>query len=83
MQIAPSNDRTGRVRIAGAGEIDFQPRIHHGIDVYEWGGAAIARTNGEGKPMGETRFGSVGPFGVDQSAPGWASFTINYLASVT
>ena len=78
-------------RVTGIGGIFFKAKdatalqawykLHLGIDVQAWGGAAFSWSDADGKPTGGTTawsIGSIGPAESDYFAPGTASFMINY-----
>ena len=75
-------------RVTGIGGIFFQARDpvalrawyrdHLGIDVQDWGGAAFAWADADGKPAGGTTIWSVGETSPETFAPGKATFMINY-----
>jgi predicted enzyme related to lactoylglutathione lyase len=76
-------------RVTGIGGIFFKAndapalqawyKRHLGIDVQDWGGAAFAWTDGEGKPVGGTTIWSVGSTqGGEHFSPGSAAFMVNY-----
>ena len=75
-------------RVTGIGGIFFKAKdapalqawykLHLGIDVKPWGGAAFHWTDAEGKPTGGTTAWSVASEGSDQFAPSKASFMVNY-----
>ena len=75
-------------RVTGIGGIFFKAKNapalrewykrHLGIDVQEWGGAAFAWTDADGKPTGGTTAWSIAAADSDQFAPGSAPFMINY-----
>ena len=75
-------------RVTGIGGIFFKAKdapalhawykLHLGIDVDEWGGAAFTWADSDGKPTGGTTVWSVGPEEGDQFAPSKASFMVNY-----
>lgn len=75
-------------RVTGIGGIFFTARDpaalrdwyarHLGIDVQDWGGAAFAWTDADGKPAGGTTIWSIGPATGDAFAPGSAPFMVNY-----
>ena len=74
-------------RVTGIGGIFFKARDakalhewyrkHLGIDVQDWGGAAFAWTDAEGKPTGGSTIWSVNSSG-DYFKPSAAPFMINY-----
>jgi predicted enzyme related to lactoylglutathione lyase len=75
-------------RVTGIGGIFFKAKdapalqawykIHLGIDVQEWGGAAFTWTDADGRPVGGSTIWSVEPGEGDHFAPSTASFMINY-----
>ena len=75
-------------RVTGIGGIFFKAKdapalqawykLHLGIEVQEWGGAAFTWTDSDGKPAGGTTIWSVGASDSDQFAPSSATFMINY-----
>jgi hypothetical protein len=75
-------------RVTGIGGIFFKARDpvalrawyqrHLGIDVQEWGGAAFAWTDDDGKPTPGTTIWSVGGTDSNQFAPSSSSFMVNY-----
>ena len=75
-------------RVTGIGGIFFKAKdapalwawykLHLGIDVQAWGGAAFDWTDSDGKPVGGTTAWSVFPAHGDQFAPSTASFMVNY-----
>ncbi len=75
-------------RVTGIGGIFFKAKdapalhawykLHLGIDVQQWGGAAFTWTDSDGKPVGGTTIWSIGPEEGDQFAPCKASFMVNY-----
>lgn len=75
-------------RVTGIGGIFFKAndapalqawyKLHLGIDVQPWGGAALSWVDSDGKPTGGTTIWSVSPEESDQFAPSKAAFMINY-----
>ena len=75
-------------RVTGIGGIFFKAKdapalqawykLHLGIEVQEWGGAAFTWADSDGKPAGGTTIWSVGAGDSDQFAPSSAMFMINY-----
>jgi predicted enzyme related to lactoylglutathione lyase len=75
-------------RVTGIGGIFFKAKnapalhawykLHLGIDVQEWGGAAFNWTDSDGKPTGGVTAWSVDPEDDDKYAPSKASFMVNY-----
>jgi predicted enzyme related to lactoylglutathione lyase len=75
-------------RVTGIGGIFFTAKdpvalrawykTHLGIDVQEWGGAALRWTDAEGQPVAGTTIWSVAGADKDYFAPSTASFMINY-----
>ncbi len=75
-------------RVTGIGGVFFKAkdpdalrawyRTHLGIDVLEWGGAAFAWADENGRPAGGTTIWSVSGVDSDTFAPGTAPFMINY-----
>ena len=75
-------------RVTGIGGIFFKAKdapalqawykLHLGIEVQEWGGAAFTWTDSDGKPAGGTTIWSVGASDSDQFVPSSATFMINY-----
>jgi predicted enzyme related to lactoylglutathione lyase len=75
-------------RVTGIGGIFFHAREpvslrvwykkHLGIDVQEWGGAAVQSLDAENKPMATTIIWSISGAGSDQFAPSKSSFMVNY-----
>ena len=75
-------------RVTGIGGIFFKARdpvglqawykLHLGIDVKPWGGAAFDWTDDDGKPVGGTTAWSIGAMGGDHFAPSTSSFMVNY-----
>ena len=75
-------------RVTGIGGVFFKARdpvalrewyrIHLGIDVQDWGGAAFSWVDASGKPTAGTTIWSVGGSDSDAFAPGAAPFVINY-----
>ena len=53
-------------------------RIHLGIDVQPWGGAAFLWSDDTGAPVGGTTIWSVGDAASSPFAPGTAPFMVNY-----
>ena len=51
---------------------------HLGIDVQDWGGAAFAWTDADGKPAAGTTIWSIGPADGDLFAPSTSAFMVNY-----
>ena len=75
-------------RVTGIGGIFFQAKDpaalrawyqrHLGIDVQEWGGAALTWTDAEGKATTGTTIWTIGAAEGDSFAPSTAPFMINY-----
>jgi predicted enzyme related to lactoylglutathione lyase len=75
-------------RATGIGGIFFKVRdpvamrawykVHLGIDVQDWGGAAFRWTDAEGNPTGGTTIWNVSDGSGDYFAPSTSSFIINY-----
>src|SRR5207248_9711189 len=75
-------------RVTGIGGIFFKAKdavslrawykLHLGIDVQDWGGAAFRWTDADGKPVGGTTAWLVEPAESDSFAPSSASFMVNY-----
>ena len=75
-------------RVTGIGGIFFKAKdapalqawykLHLGIDVQAWGGAAFDWTDAEGKPVGGTTAWCINPAQSDQFALSTASFMVNY-----
>lgn len=75
-------------RVTGIGGIFFHAKDpialrawykkHLGIDVQEWGGAALSWTDEAGNPTPGMTVWSIGSAGGDQFAPSTATFMINY-----
>ena len=75
-------------RVTGIGGIFFKAKdpkalcawykLHLGIDVQSWGGAAFDWTDADGKPTGGTTAWSISPDDSDTYAPSRASFMVNY-----
>jgi predicted enzyme related to lactoylglutathione lyase len=75
-------------RVTGIGGIFFKAKdapslnawykLHLGIDINSWGGAAFDWTDAEGKPVAGTTAWSINPQESDQFAPSSASFMVNY-----
>ena len=75
-------------RVTGIGGIFFKARDatslrawykrHLGIDVQAWGGAALAWTDADGKPVAGTTVWSIGSLEDDHFAPSSAPFMVNY-----
>jgi predicted enzyme related to lactoylglutathione lyase len=75
-------------RVTGIGGIFFKAKdapalqawykLHLGIDVQEWGGAAFSWTDAAGKPFAGTTVWSIASEQGGQFAPGSAPFVINY-----
>jgi predicted enzyme related to lactoylglutathione lyase len=75
-------------RVTGIGGIFFQARdpvalrawykTHLGIDVQDWGGAALRWADAEGQPVAGTTIWSVADAGSDVFAPSKSSFMVNY-----
>lgn len=53
-------------------------RMHLGIDVQDWGGAALPWTDADGKPTGGTTIWSVFPADGTPFAPSVSTFMVNY-----
>jgi predicted enzyme related to lactoylglutathione lyase len=75
-------------RVTGIGGVFFKAKdaaalqawykLHLGIDVQPWGGAAFDWTDDAGKPVGGTTAWSVFSSQGDQFAPSTAPFMVNY-----
>ena len=75
-------------RVTGIGGIFFNARDpmslrawyheHLGLDVQEWGGAALRWTDAEGTPIAGTTIWSINDAGGDHFAPSKSSFMVNY-----
>ncbi len=75
-------------RVTGIGGIFFKAKdakslqawykLHLGIDVQVWGGAAFPWTGADGKPVAGTTAWCINPEKSDPFAPGSASFMVNY-----
>ena len=75
-------------RVTGIGGVFFHARdpvalrawykLHLGIDVQEWGGAAFTWTNAEGQPTAGTTVWNIGDAASNYFAPSAAQFMINY-----
>jgi predicted enzyme related to lactoylglutathione lyase len=75
-------------RVTGVGGIFFKARdpkalsawykTHLGIDVQDWGGAALDWADADGKPVAGTTAWSVVADDAASFAPGKASFMVNY-----
>jgi len=75
-------------RVTGIGGIFFTARDpvalrawyrqHLGIDVQDWGGAALRWVDDEGRPVAGTTVWSVADAANDYFAPGKSSFMVNY-----
>lgn len=75
-------------RVTGIGGIFFKAldpdalrawyKVHLGIDVQAWGGAAFTWTDDSGNPAKGTTIWSVGAAGGDQFAPSTSTFMVNY-----
>lgn len=75
-------------RVTGIGGIFFNARDpvslrawyheHLGLDVQEWGGAALRWTDAEGAPIAGTTIWSIGDAGDDHFAPSKSTFMVNY-----
>jgi predicted enzyme related to lactoylglutathione lyase len=75
-------------RVTGIGGVFFKAKdapalqawykLHLGIDVQAWGGAAFDWTDDSGKPVGGTTAWSVFSSQGDQFAPSTAPFMVNY-----
>jgi predicted enzyme related to lactoylglutathione lyase len=75
-------------RVTGIGGIFFQSpnpaalrdwyKKHLGIDVQSWGGAALAWTDSEGKPIAGSTNWSISELASTYFAPSTASFMVNY-----
>lgn len=75
-------------RVTGIGGIFFQAKdpdtlrawykVHLGIDVQDWGGAAFVWADAQDNPIKGSTIWSVGACNTDQFAPGKAAFMINY-----
>ena len=53
-------------------------KLHLGIDVQDWGGAAFSWTDAAGTPTGGTTVWSVGPADGQHFAPSRSAFMVNY-----
>src|SRR5665213_203452 len=89
--ITPSHQHTHRdhmKRVTGIGGIFFKAKdapalqawykLHLGIDVQVWGGAAFDWTDAAGKPVAGTTAWSIDPQESDHFAPSTAPFMVNY-----
>jgi predicted enzyme related to lactoylglutathione lyase len=75
-------------RVTGIGGIFFQAtdpvalrawyKTHLGIDVQDWGGAALRWVDAEGQPVAGTTIWSVADAAKDYFAPSKSSFMVNY-----
>ena len=75
-------------RVTGIGGIFFKAQDpvalrawyqqHLGLDVQEWGGAALSWADADGKPCGGTTIWTVSDAASDYFAPSAASFMVNY-----
>ena len=75
-------------RVTGIGGIFFKAKdasalqawykLHLGIDVQAWGGAAFNWTDSEGKPVGGTTAWLIDGAKSDHYAPSTATFMVNY-----
>jgi predicted enzyme related to lactoylglutathione lyase len=75
-------------RVTGIGGIFFKAKNptamrawyqrHLAIDVQEWGGAAFAWADSDGKPVGGMTVWSIAPEESNQFAPSSAAFMVNY-----
>ena len=75
-------------RVTGIGGVFFKAKDpialrdwyqqHLGIDVQDWGGAALSWTDASGKPIGGTTVWSVSGSDGSNFAPSTSSFMINY-----
>ncbi len=75
-------------RVTGIGGIFFKAKdapalqawykMHLGIDVQEWGGAAFSWADSDGKPMCGTTIWSVSAEDGDPFEPSRSSFMVNY-----
>jgi predicted enzyme related to lactoylglutathione lyase len=75
-------------RVTGIGGVFFKSKDapalrewykrHLGIDVQDWGGAALPWTDADGTPTGGMTIWSVSPESSKQFDPGSAPFMINY-----
>jgi len=75
-------------RVTGIGGIFFKAKdapalqawykLHLGIDVQAWGGAAFKWTDDEGKPVAGTTAWSINSSKSNQFAPSEATFMVNY-----
>jgi predicted enzyme related to lactoylglutathione lyase len=75
-------------RVTGIGGIFFNAsdpaalrawyKLHLGIDVQDWGGAAFSWADPAGNPTNGTTAWSIGAAGGDQFAPSKAPFMVNY-----
>jgi predicted enzyme related to lactoylglutathione lyase len=53
-------------------------KLHLGIDVQDWGGAAFSWADAAGTPTGGTTIWSVGPADGQHFAPSRSAFMVNY-----
>ena len=75
-------------RVTGVGGIFFKAKdapamqawykLHLGIDVQPWGGAAFNWADSDGKPIGGTTAWLINSEESSQFAPGKSSFMVNY-----
>lgn len=75
-------------RVTGIGGIFFKAQDpaalrawyqkHLGIDVQEWGGAALPSTDAEGRPVSGSTVWNVTGSGSDDFAPSTSPFMVNY-----
>lgn len=75
-------------RVTGIGGIFFKAKdapslrawykLHLGIDVQAWGGAAFDWSDAEGNPVAGTTAWTINPQESEQFAPSTASFMVNY-----
>ena len=75
-------------RVTGIGGIFFKAKdapalqvwykLHLGIDVQSWGGAAFSWTDGDGQPLAGTTAWLIAPQESKQFAPSSAPFMVNY-----
>jgi hypothetical protein len=81
-------EETEMKRVTGIGGIFFHSpdpvtlrswyKVHLGLDVQDWGGAAFSWTDPEGKPTAGTTIWTVGNATSNSFAPSTAPFMINY-----
>jgi predicted enzyme related to lactoylglutathione lyase len=75
-------------RVTGIGGIFFKAqdpvalrawyKVHLGIDVQDWGGAAFTWTDANGRPFAGTTIWNVSASGAEYYAPSTSSFMVNY-----